>query len=134
MAINREYGSWTRFYFRLFDYFAFVEVKAEYPGGLGKVFQRIERNILVHPQSQLGYKIFETDLKKFEKLKDEKMRLISKLLTCMEREVRDKVESQDGFRDACRRGDIIRVWQLTENTVRGQGSISVYSITLRLLK
>ncbi len=62
------------------------------------------------------------------------MRLILKLLTCMEREVRDKVESQDGFRDACRRGDIIRVWQLTENTVRGQGSISVYSITLRLLK
>jgi hypothetical protein len=52
----------------------------------------------------------------------------------MECAVREKVECQPDFRGAMTAGDMFRVWELTEEVVRGRGAISVYTIAFRLLK
>jgi hypothetical protein len=87
-----------------------------------------------YPATQLGQSKFDRDWRIWKAYRDGSLKVLSKLLSLMEREVRDKVESQPDFRAAMNAGDLFRVWELTEEVVRGRGAISVYTIAFRLLK
>lgn len=81
-----------------------------------------------------GWKLFERDYERWRLRKTSKLKVISKLLISMERDVRNRVEAADGFNDAYRRADLLALWNITEQTVRGRGAISIYALTARFFR
>lgn len=86
-----------------------------------------------YPNDQVGVRLFENDLKEYKALKASKMKIISKLLLHMEKDIRDKVEAQQGFANAYRDANLLALWQMTEQVVQGRGAISIYSVTTKFL-
>ncbi len=81
-----------------------------------------------------GYARFEKDKKAFDKLKNEKKKLLARMLQLIERPIRDKLTTQEGYGEAFRRYDVLTVWKLLEKVVQGSGTVSIYQLALRLLK
>lgn len=100
----------------------------DHPGAM------IEGDERRYPNNQIGVTLFHKDEARFEELLQSKMKLISKLLMTMQDDVRAKVETWAGFRDARDRGDLLSVWRITEQVVQGTGSISIFSLTTKLYR
>jgi len=81
-----------------------------------------------------GFARFEKDKKAFDKLKNEKKKLLARMLQLIERPIRDKLTTQEGYGEAFRRYDVLTVWKLLEKVVQGSGTVSIYQLALRLLK
>lgn len=108
-------------------------VDEEHPG------QFIEGDEFRYPHAQNaisanGWKLFERDYERWRLRKTSKLKVISKLLISMDREVRNRVEAANGFNAAYQRADLLALWNMTEQTVRGRGAISVYSLTARFFR
>jgi hypothetical protein len=88
----------------------------------------------VYEDTEAGRRKFEEDKKRFKNLKEKKKQLMSKLFRCMDRDVRDKVTESPGYQEAYGKFDILKIWQITEQVVIGRGSVSVYTLTTKLLK
>jgi len=80
-----------------------------------------------------GDRLFERDEKKFEDLKEGKKKLIAKLLSSADKEVRSTLVTSPGYDQIYRNYDILRLWNLTEQVCMGRGAISVYTLVVRLL-
>jgi hypothetical protein len=87
----------------------------------------------VYGNNAEGRKEFREDHRIYLKLKNEKQKLLSKLLSLMERDVRDKLVATDGYERALREFDVLKIWLLTEQVVRGRGAVSIYTMTSRLV-
>lgn len=94
----------------------------------------IEGDQARYANNQLGYARFQRDEKRFREIREAKMKVISKLLSSMERDIRDKVEAAQGFQQAIRTANLIEVWNLTEQVVQGVGAISIYALTSRFMR
>jgi hypothetical protein len=70
----------------------------------------------------------------FSKLREKKKKLLSKLPGAMEREVKDKVTSQQEYQNAYVAYNIHVIWNMTEQICVGRGAISVYALITKLLK
>ena len=84
-------------------------------------------------EGEAGMHQFEKDEKRWMKLRDNKKKLISKLFMLMEREVRDKVTTSEGYEQAYGNYDLLSLWNIVEQVVLGRGAISIYALTARLL-
>jgi hypothetical protein len=62
--------------------------------------------------NQAGYTMFTHEETKWEKYRDSKLKIISKLLMCMDKDVRTRVENQAGFNEAFERADLLAVLKL----------------------
>jgi len=80
-----------------------------------------------------GYRIFTEDKRRYESLKENKNKLITKLLHSMEKDIRDRVASTEGFQQALATSNLLQIWQITEQVVNGRGAVSVYAITTKLI-
>ena len=86
-----------------------------------------------YPDGEAGQRAFEEDRKRWQRLRENKKRLISKLFLLMERDVRDKVVTSEGYERAYAAYDLLALWNITEQVVMGRGNVSVYALTARLL-
>jgi len=86
------------------------------------------------PNNDRGDRMFERYERQYNLLKDGKKKLIAKLLSTMDKEVKDSLITSAGYDEAYARFDIMTIWNLTEQVVTGRGAISVYSLIVRLLK
>lgn len=84
-------------------------------------------------EGEAGLRQFEKDEKRWMRLRDNKKKLISKLFRLMEREVRDKVTTSEGYERAYANYDLLSLWNIVEQVVLGRGAISIYALTARLL-
>jgi hypothetical protein len=89
---------------------------------------------LIFPDDDRGDKAFERVEKRFEKLKEGKKRLISKLLLSMDKDVKDALTTSPGYQEFYDEFNLLEIWNLTQQVVLGRGAISVYALIVRLLK
>ena len=82
--------------------------------------------------NQNGIAIFHHEEGRYEKFNLSKMRIISKLLSMMEKEVRIQAESQAGFNEAITTNNLLQVWNLTSAVCLGRGAVSIYNVTTKL--
>lgn len=108
-----------------------VVVRLTQDGEAGEAENAVRRK---YPEDQVGYRLFERDEKKYESLKEGKKKLLSRLVSKMSREVKTKVSTNPRFKDAYKRLDILSIWNMVQDVVLGGGAVSVYQLTLRLLK
>jgi hypothetical protein len=114
---------------------AFLELALNYgqdimipdPGNYDDVVNSVRR----YPETAEGFRTYEAIEKRYSRLKENKKKLISKLLGAMEREVKDKVTSQPGHANAY---NILEIWNMTEQVCVGRGTISVYTLITKLLR
>jgi len=88
----------------------------------------------IFPDDDRGDKAFERVEKRFEKLKEGKKRLISKLLLSMDKDVKDALTTSPGYQEFYDEFNLLEIWNLTQQVVLGRGAISVYALIVRLLK
>jgi len=81
-----------------------------------------------------GWRKFERDEKKYEKLLDNKKFLISKLVSRLDTFVKNKVTGAPGWKAAYDGFNLLQVWLIVEEVVLGSGSISGYQLITRLIK
>ena len=86
-----------------------------------------------YPNNEAGQRMFEKDEKRWMKLRENKKKLISKLFMLMDRDIRDKVMTSEGYEEAYAAYDILNLWNIVEQVVLGRGAISIYALTARLL-
>jgi len=87
-----------------------------------------------YEESDAGMTRFEKDLARYNKLKDQKKKLLGKMLNLLERPIREKLTTQEGYGEAFRRYDVLAMWKLLERVVQGSGTVSIYQHALRLLR
>lgn len=73
-----------------------------------------------------GISRYDKDSKAFKPLKNEKKKLLGKMLQLIERPIK---ETQEGYGD-----DVLAIWKLLEKVVHGSGTVSIFQLALRLLK
>jgi len=77
---------------------------------------------------------YDKDKRAYDKLKNEKKKLLAKMLQLIERPIKEKLTTQEGYGEAFRRFDVLAVWKLLERVVQGSGTVSIYQQVLRLLR
>jgi len=98
----------------------------EHPG------QFVEGPNRKYVNNEVGRATFQADLSRWHRLREKKLGIISMLLTHMERDIRARVDATPGFVEACAQADMLRVWNIIQDTVMGRGSTSAYSLMAKL--
>jgi hypothetical protein len=84
--------------------------------------------------NESGDKLFERYEKRYKELKERKKKLVSKLLLCIDKEVKDSLMTSPEYQNAYDAFDLLTIWRLTEQVVMGRRAISVYTLITRILK
>ena len=87
-----------------------------------------------YPDDARGDKLFERDNDKYEKFMDQKKKLMSKLISTMDKEVYDDVTNDQTFKTIMKDFMLHELWQLMEQCCVGRGAVSIYTTITRLLK
>ena len=75
--------------------------------------------------NQRGDGQFEKEERRYKELMDGKKKLLSKLLSSMDKEVKNSLTTSAGYAAMYAAYDIHGIWNLTEQVVTGRGAISV---------
>lgn len=94
---------------------------------------RPHREVPIYEPNERGDKLFERDEKRYRALMDGKKCLIRKLLSSMDKEVKDAVMSCNEYAPLYTAYDILGLFNLTEQTIVGRGAISIYTVVAKLL-
>ena len=94
----------------------------------------VDRDVLIYEDNDRGDRKFANDVERYRRIKEGKKQLISKLLSTMDKDVRDALMTSAGYQAFYDAFDILGMWRLTEQVVLGRGAISVYSLVVRLLR
>ncbi len=81
-----------------------------------------------------GFKMWEIDYANWLKLRENSGKLLSDLLSNVDKVIRDKVQALPNFNAAYRAYNVVAVWLMVEQAVRGRGDVSIYSLTARFFK
>jgi hypothetical protein len=80
----------------------------------------------IYPESDIGWKQFQHDCNLHLKLEEGKMKLMSSLKECMDREVKSKVEAHHEFSNAMSTYNLLSLWRISEEVSVGRGAVSIY--------
>jgi hypothetical protein len=92
------------------------------------------RRVRTYPEDAIGWRRFERDERKYEKLEENKMKLMNKLFDAMDKEIRDKMTQALGYQFAYDNCDLLALWRIAEQICLGRGSVSISQLILRIMK
>jgi hypothetical protein len=76
-----------------------------------------------------GFSLYQTHLKLHADFVNAKMKIISKLNSHMDSDVRTRVTQVQGYEDAVADGNLHQVWQHVQTVCVGNGAVSIYHVT-----
>jgi hypothetical protein len=91
-------------------------------------------NFVSYPDNDRGDRKFDKDTERFNKVKENKKKLMSKLISTMDKEVYDEVSNDQEYDKIMQDFDLLKLWNLMEQVCVGRGAVSIYSVITRLLK
>ena len=115
------------------DFNGVVEVAEERPENAAEDWVAGRVQVRRYTDNERGYKIFEKDERRYNKLRNGRKKVLSKLLMSMDKEVKTKVMTSEGYQEAATAFDVLTIWNLTENVILGRGAISIFALTSRLI-
>jgi hypothetical protein len=81
-----------------------------------------------------GDRLFDVYQKQYDQLVEGKMKLISKLLSVMDKDVKTSVTASRDYQSMLQKFDLLGIWKLTEQVAIGRGAVSVYAQLVKLIQ
>jgi len=98
------------------------------------MFEEVPNGARVFSDDSRGDRLFFEYERKYQDLMEGKRKLIYKLLSSANTEVKSALTTSPGYQQLFDNYDILGMWQLTEQVCLGRGAISVYTMVVRTLK